>query len=229
MTRVVAYVRVSTAEQVDSGLGLAAQRARIQDEADRKGWHVTWQVDEGLSGSLRDRPGLKAALAQLKAGDAEALVVAKMDRLARSVLQASDILETARKQKWSVVVLDLGMDLTTPHGKAMAQMLAVFAELEREMIAQRTREALAAAKARGQRLGRPRSTSDAVVAQVVALHDDGLTARQIAATLSTAAVPTTRGAATWRASSVRRVLNGHALDQRTAAVLDSDGSREGTA
>jgi DNA invertase Pin-like site-specific DNA recombinase len=229
MTRVVAYVRVSTSEQVDSGLGLAAQRARIQDEADRNGWHVTWQVDEGLSGSLRDRPGLKAALAQLKAGDAEALVVAKMDRLARSVLQASDVLETARKQKWSVVVLDLGMDLTTPHGKAMAQMLAVFAELEREMIAQRTREALAAAKARGQRLGRPRTTSDAVVAQVVALHQDGLSPRQIAATLSTAAVPTTRGATTWRASSVRRVLNGHALDNQSAAVLDSDGSREGTA
>jgi DNA invertase Pin-like site-specific DNA recombinase len=221
---VVAYLRVSTAEQVDSGLGLAAQRAKIQDEADHKGWQVTWAVDEGLSGSDRDRPGLAHALSLLKAGEAQALVVAKMDRLARSVLQASDVLETARKQKWSVIVLDLGMDLATPHGKAMAQMLAVFAELEREMIAQRTRDALAAAKARGQRLGRPRQTSDAVVAQVVDLAASGLSAWQIAATLTTAAVPTTRGAATWRASSVRRVLNGHALDQ---AVLEADGSREG--
>lgn len=224
---VVAYLRVSTAEQVDSGLGLAAQRARIQDETDRKGWHVTWCVDEGLSGSLRNRPGLTQALGLLKSGEAEALVVAKMDRLARSVLQASDVLETARQQKWSVIVLDLGMDLATPHGKAMAQMLAVFAELEREMIAQRTKDALAAAKARGQRLGRPRATSDAVVREVVRLNASGLSARQIAATLTSSSVPTTRGAATWRASSVRRVLNGHALDQHATAVLDADGSREG--
>lgn len=220
---VVAYLRVSTTEQADSGLGLAAQRARIQDEATRKGWHVTWCVDEGYSGKATGRPGLTHALTLLATGKADALVVAKMDRLARSVLQASDVLETARKQKWSVLILDLGMDLGTPHGKAMAQMLAVFAELEREMIAQRTREALAAAKARGQRLGRPRETPDAVVAQVVALHDAGLTLRQVADALTAAAVPTTRGAAAWRASTVRRVLSGHALDQ---AVLELDVSQK---
>lgn len=219
---VVAYLRVSKTEQAESGLGLAAQRTRIEDEAQRKGWQVTWHVDEAMSGKALNRPGLQAALDLLRTGQAEALVVAKMDRLARSVLQASDVLETAHKQKWSVVVLDLCMDLTTPHGKAMAQMLAVFAELEREMIAQRTREALAAAKARGQRLGRPRATPDAVVARAVRLHDDGLSLRQVAAALTAAAVPTTRGAATWRASSVRRLLNGHALDQ---AVLDLDGSQ----
>lgn len=223
---VVAYLRVSTTEQADSGLGLAAQRAKVQDEADRKGWQVTWCVDEGYSGKAKDRPGLTHGLHLLATGKADALVVAKMDRLARSVLQASDVLETARKQKWSVLILDLGMDLSTPHGKAMAQMLAVFAELEREMIAQRTKEALAAAKARGQRLGRPRQTSDAVVAQVVALRDQGLTLRDIAAALTDAAVPTTRGAAAWRASTVRRVLSGHLLDQ---AVLELDVSQKESA
>lgn len=220
---VVAYLRVSTQDQADSGLGMEAQRAKIEDEASRKGWHATWCVDEGVSGKATNRPGLTEALALLATRQAEALVVAKMDRLARSVLQASDVLETARKQKWSVVILDLGMDLATPHGKAMAQMLAVFAELEREMIAQRTREALAAAKARGQRLGRPRATSDAVVAQAVALSESGLSSTQVARALTASAVPTTRGAATWRASTVRRLLNGHALDQ---AVLELDLSRK---
>jgi len=159
--KVVAYLRVSTDEQARSGLGMDAQRSRIEDEAARRGWDVTWCVDEGVSGRLRSRPGLNAALELLRTRQVEALVVAKMDRLARSVLQASDLLETARKQKWSVLILDLGMDLATPHGKAMAQMLAVFAELEREMIAARTKDALQAAKARGQRLGRPRATPDA--------------------------------------------------------------------
>lgn len=220
---VVAYLRVSTDEQAASGLGMEAQRAKIEDEASRKGWHVTWCVDEGVSGKATNRPGLTEALHLLATGKASALVVAKMDRLARSVLQASDVLETARKQKWSVVILDLGMDLATPHGKAMAQMLAVFAELEREMIAQRTREALAAAKARGQRLGRPRTTPDAVVAQAVALSESGLSCNAVALALTASAVPTTRGAATWRASTVRRLLNGHALDQ---AVLDLDVSKK---
>lgn len=221
---VVAYLRVSTDEQAASGLGMDAQRAKINEEAARKGWHVTWCVDEGVSGKATKRSGLTEALHLLATHQAEALVVAKMDRLARSVLQASDVLETARKQKWSVTILDLGMDLATPHGKAMAQMLAVFAELEREMIAQRTREALAAAKARGQRLGRPRATSDAVVAQAVALSETGLSLTQVARALTDAAVPTTRGAATWRASTVRRLLNGYALDQ---AINELDPSKRG--
>jgi DNA invertase Pin-like site-specific DNA recombinase len=222
---VIAYLRVSTDEQAASGLGMDAQRAKIQDEADRKGWHVTWCVDEAVSGKATNRPGLTEALRLLANGEAEALVVAKMDRLARSVLQASDVLETARKQKWSVVILDLGMDLSTPHGKAMAQMLAVFAELEREMIAQRTREALAAAKARGQRLGRPRATSDGVVAQAVALAATGLSHRQVATALTQAAVPTTRGAAAWSPSTVRRLLDGHALDQATQRIREPDVSK----
>jgi len=229
LMNVVAYARVSTAEQSDSGLGMDAQRARITEEAQRRGWHVTWAVDEGLSGAAANRPGLAAALALLATHQAHALVVAKMDRLARSVLQASDILETARKQKWSVIVLDLGMDLSTPHGKAMAQMLAVFAELEREMIGQRTREALAAAKARGHRLGRPRLTDDVVVAQAVGLAPSGLSHRAIAAALTAAGTPTTRAAAAWRASSVRRLLRGHALDAHAAAVLDPDVSIERSA
>jgi DNA invertase Pin-like site-specific DNA recombinase len=226
MTTVAAYLRVSTDGQVESGLGLDAQRAKIEDEAARRGWTVLYFVDEGFSGKNGDRPALKAALAALKAGECTTLVVAKMDRLARSVLQASDVLETARKQKWSVAVLDLGMSLDTPHGKAMAQMLAVFAELEREMISARTREALAQCRARGQRLGRPRETPDAVVAQVLALAATGLSPHGVAKALSAEGVPTTRGAAQWRASTVRRVIRGAALD---AAVNDSHGSQEGVA
>lgn len=214
---VIGYCRVSTEEQASSGLGLEAQRARITSEAAHRGWNVRWLVDEGYSAKNLNRPALSTALASLAASEADALVVAKLDRLSRSVVDFSNTLATARKQGWAVVLLDLGVDTATPNGKLVAGLMAQIAEWERELIGQRTREALAAAKARGQRLGRPRQTSDDVVAQVVALHDDGLSLRSIARALTDADVPTTRGAAEWGASSVRRILNGHRLDLESVA------------
>ena len=214
---VIGYCRVSTDEQASSGLGLEAQRARISSEAAHKGWTVRWLVDEGYSAKNLNRPALTTALAALASHEADALVVAKLDRLSRSVVDFSNTLATSRKQKWAVVLLDLGVDTATPNGKLVAGLMAQIAEWERELIGQRTREALAAAKARGQRLGRPRCTPDEVVAQVVALHDEGMSLRGIARTLSASSVPTTRGAAEWQPSSVRRVLNGHRLDLESVA------------
>lgn len=214
---VIGYLRVSTDEQAASGLGLEAQRARITAEATHKGWTVRWLVDDGYSAKSLDRPAMAEALRLLAAGEADALVVAKLDRLSRSVVDFSNTLATAKKQRWAVVLLDLGVDTSTPNGKLVAGLMAQIAEWERDIIAQRTKEALAAAKARGARLGRPRETPDAVVAQVVDLHSEGLSLRAIARTLTDSAVPTTRGAAEWRASSVRRVLNGHRLDLESLA------------
>jgi DNA invertase Pin-like site-specific DNA recombinase len=215
---VVAYLRVSTTEQVDSGLGMDAQRTAVNDEATRRGWAVTWELDEGVSGKLRNRPGLDRALARLKAGEAQALVVAKMDRLGRSVIQASDVLETARRQKWDLIVLDLGMDLTTPHGKAMAQMLAVFAELEREMISARTRLALAEARSRGTRLGRPRQIDPQLLARIVNLQATGHSHRYIAAILTAEGVRTPTGLSRWHHGSITGYLASATLDPPTVAV-----------
>lgn len=209
---VVAYLRVSTDEQVQSGLGLDAQRAAVEGEAARRGWSVVWEVDEGVSGKLRNRPALDRALGRLKAGEAQALVVAKMDRLGRSVIQASDVLETARRQKWDLIVLDLGMDLATPHGKAMAQMLAVFAELEREMISARTKAALGAARARGTRLGRPRQIDPALLNHIVALRSTGLSHRSIAAALTADGIPTPTGRDRWNPGSIGGYLASAVLD-----------------
>ncbi len=211
MTRVAGYLRVSTDQQADSGLGLQAQRGRIEAEAKHRGWEVVWFMDEGFSAKNLDRPALTKALAALAAHEVDALVVAKLDRLSRSVVDFSNTLGIAKKQKWALILLDLGVDTSTPNGKLVAGLMSQIAEWEREMIGQRTKEALAAAKTRGQRLGRPRLTPDAVVARVVALSAD-LSPSQVAKALTAEGLPTTRGAAEWGPSSIRRLLKGHALD-----------------
>lgn len=210
--KVIGYVRVSTQDQADSGLGMAAQKARITAEAKVRGWEVTWLVDDGYSAKNLDRPAMQQALGMLAKGEADALVVAKLDRLSRSVVDFAQTLALATKQGWAVVLLDLAVDTSTPNGKLVAGLMSTIAEWERDIIAQRTRDALQAAKARGQRLGRPRETPDAVVAQVLTLADSGLSPHHIAQALTADGVPTTRGAAQWRASTVRRLIRGHALD-----------------
>ena len=222
--KVIGYVRVSTSEQAESGLGMAAQKARITSEAKARGWEVTWLVDDGYSAKNLDRPAMQQALGMLAKGEADALVVAKLDRLSRSVVDMSQTLAVAAKQGWAVVLLDIQVDTSTPNGKLVAGLMSTIAEWERDIIAQRTRDALAAAKARGQRLGRPRLTSDDVVARVVAMHAAGTSPHHIAQALSADGIPTTRGAAQWRASTVRRLIRGHALD--LAAVSNTDLSEE---
>jgi DNA invertase Pin-like site-specific DNA recombinase len=110
----------------------------MEDACAARGWHDVEIVEEVKSGGRADnRPELQALLRRLKTGDA--LVVSKLDRLSRSTGDFGELVELARRKGWSLVVLDLGLDLSTP----MAGMVAVFAQLERRMIAQRTREALA--------------------------------------------------------------------------------------
>ncbi len=121
----------------------------------------------GLQRQNLDRPGVQASLAELAKGEADALVVARLDRLSRSLLDFAGVTEQAKKQGWAVIALDLGVDMTTPAGEMLANVLAAFAQYERALICKRTKDALAAAKARGQRLGRPREIDPALLARVV--------------------------------------------------------------
>lgn len=202
---VIGYLRVSTDEQARSGLGLEAQRATITRYADLMGWEVTWLCDEGWSGSDTRRPGLAEALGRLQRRDAQALVVAKLDRLSRSVHDFSGLLQTARSQKWAVVALDVSVDTTTLTGELVANILMSVSQWERGIIRQRTSDAVQAKLARGEDWGR-RSQMDAdVEALIASLRADGLSALRIARRLNTDAVPTVRGGG-WHASTVARVL-----------------------
>lgn len=198
------YSRVSTAEQAELRNGLEAQREAIDAEAARRGWAVEHVADEGKSG--RDiNEGLRDALTLLASGQGDGLVVAKMDRLARSVGHAVEILQLADRQGWSLVVLDLGMDLTTPAGEAMAHMLATFAQFERRLISQRTKDALAARKRRGEPIGRPRLATAGVVRRIVLDRNAGLSFGRIARALEAEAILSPAGRPTWQASTVRRI------------------------
>lgn len=162
-TMLIGYARASTI-----GQDLTAQRKALTDLGfDAEAIHV----DHGLTGTNRDRPGLREALAACRAGDT--LVVTKLDRLARSLPDARDIADTlSRKQ----VALSLGgsiYDPTDPVGKLLFNVLALVAEFEADLIRTRTREGMAIAKAKGRLRGKKPKLSPTQEAHLVALHQAG--------------------------------------------------------
>lgn len=221
---VLGYLRVSTEEQARSGLGMDAQRERIQSEAERRGWEVTWITDDGYTAATLDRPGITTALAALRSHEADALVVAKLDRLSRSLLDFAGLMERAQREKWNVVCLDLGIDLSTPQGQLMANVMASFAAYERELIRQRTRDALQALRARGVRLGRPVVVSAAVRALVGQWRAAGATWQGCADALNGSDVPTAHGGRQWYASTVRAVMRSAELDAAAKALQQTSAS-----
>lgn len=203
----IGYLRVSTEEQVESGAGLAAQRAAITAEALRRGTDVAWYEDAGQSARTLRRPAMERALAALRSQEADTLIVAKLDRLSRSVLDFAGLIQEAERSSWNIVVLDLGLDLATPQGRFTAHVLSAMAELERELIGQRTREALAVKRAQGVKLGRPRMTAPEVAARIMHQHEDGGESFfAIAAALNREGVPTPNGGKAWYPSTVGRIV-----------------------
>jgi DNA invertase Pin-like site-specific DNA recombinase len=204
---VIGYVRVSTAEQADSGAGLAAQREAIDKAVEVRGWRlVAIHEDAGLSGKALKRPGLEAALKAVEAGGAVALVVAKLDRLSRSIVDFTLLMERATRRGWAVVALDVGVDTTTPQGEMVANIMATFAQFERRLIGQRTKDALAVKRAEGVRLGRPPTLPRAVVRRIKRLRRNGKSYRQIADSLNEATVATAQGGRRWYPATVRKIL-----------------------
>jgi DNA invertase Pin-like site-specific DNA recombinase len=214
---IAGYVRVSTDEQAESGAGRGAQRQRITEEADRRGWNVTWFIDDGYSGAAKDRPALAEALKGLKDGTYEMLVSAKLDRLSRSVVHLGSLIELAEEEGWSLVLLDFDVDTSKPTGRLVAHVLAAVAEFERQRIRERTKEALAQVKASGTRLGRPRQLPDDVVVRVELNRNAGRTLQDIADDLNDEGVPTSQGGSQWWPSTVAGVLRSAELDRVAAS------------
>lgn len=224
--RAVVYLRVSTEEQAASGLGLEAQEAACRAFCEAEGWTVaSIHVDASVSGTapVDGRPALAEALGSLARGGV--LVAARRDRIARSVGVAAVVEETARRRGARVVTPDAPGEADDPFAGAMRGMMDVFAQLERALIATRTRAALAAKRARGEKTGGDLPVGAALAEDGVTLTADtaeaaavdtirdlraaGMSVRAIAAELDARGIPA-RGER-WHATTVARVL------KRTAA------------
>ncbi len=203
--RVYGYLRVSTEEQGDSRAGLEAQEAAIRAEVDRRRWDLLdLRIDVASGKSLRKRTELGRTLRDLAAGQADALVVAKLDRLSRSVLDFAGLMEAAAAEGWSINVLDLGVDTTTPNGELVANIMISMAQWERRIIGQRTKVALDAVRARGTKVGRRSNVSEDTLRLIRVMRDGGSSWQGIADALAREGVPTAQGGR-WHGATVRKL------------------------
>ena len=209
--RVLGYRRVSTAGQVESAAGMEAQGEAIRSECSRRGWpEAELIIDEGKSGAILDRPGLTEAINRIADQEVDVLVVAKLDRLSRSVVDFSTLLTWITDDTdCELVVLDVGIDSSTPGGELVANVVAAVANWEAKVIGSRTKEALAAIRSRGEPISRPAvADHPQLLHRIRALRDQVLTLQGVADRINADRVPTLRGGTEWRPSGLQAAL-GH--------------------
>jgi peptidoglycan hydrolase-like protein with peptidoglycan-binding domain/DNA invertase Pin-like site-specific DNA recombinase len=203
--RALGYVSISDKESFDDPR-FKAQMDEIDSLCERRGWRLVELVrdKEVPSGKALDRPGLGFALERMQAGEVSCLVVSKLRRLSHSVADLGRILEIIGRAGGRLVALDLGIDTSTPEGRKAANVLLAVSGWERQRLAERTRQGLEAARAKGGAVGRP-SVNDvpALKQWIVDLRASGLTLQAIADRLNAEGVPTLRGGQKWRPSAVQ--------------------------
>ena len=174
MFRVGLYARVSTNDQQT----LAMQNRAMREYAARRGWTIALQVREVNSGAAR-REAREKLLEAARRREIDLVLVWRLDRWGRSVTDLLATLQELEHLGVGFVSLTEALDLTTPAGRAMAGLLAVFAAFEREILQERTKAGLAHARANGKRLGRP-ATAALHAAEIRKLHGVGVSKSEIA-------------------------------------------------
>ena len=223
----VGYIRVSSAEQADSGVSLAAQRATIEAYCAFKGLTLVEIVEDGgvsAGKRLETRVGGMRVLDMVAKGAVGAIVATKLDRVFRNAADCLTMTEQWNRAGVALHLLDMNLDTSTPMGRAFLTMAAAFAELERSTGVERTRTALAQVKAEGGSIGQmPLGLTRAdeldgagrriviavddelrAVERVVELRRSGATFRAIADAMNAAGIPTKAGSR-WHATTAQRV------------------------
>jgi putative DNA-invertase from lambdoid prophage Rac len=173
--RVAVYLRVSTDNQIHD-----SQEAELRDYCNRRGWtDIEWYRDTA-SGAKQDRRGLSDLMQKVRRGKVDIVLAFKLDRLARSLSHLAQLIAELQLHRVALVCPSQGIDTSNSNPAAHLQLniLAAVAQFERELITERVRAGVAAAKARGVRMGRP-ATPDRKKRQVEDLVAQGMTARTI--------------------------------------------------
>lgn len=197
----MAYARVSTEDQAEHGVSLAAQTERFRAYAVAHELELVGIESDALSGKTTERPGLRRALARLGAG-ADGLLVAKLDRLTRSVKDLGYLLEEYFAGRFVLLSVADSIDTRSAGGRLVLNIMASVAQWEREAISERTKSSLAHLRATGG--GVPRVEGEAAE-KIGELRAEGLSLRAIAAQLTADGVPTLNGGR-WGPEVVRKVL-----------------------
>jgi DNA invertase Pin-like site-specific DNA recombinase len=177
--RAAIYARVST---TNNGQSPDMQLRELREYCERRGWQLTGEyVDAGISGAKEHRPQLDALVSACRKRLVDAVIVYRYDRFARSLRQLVNALEEFRSLGIEFISLHEGVDTSTPNGRLVFGIFATIAEFERELIRDRVISGIAAARAKGKRLGRPRAIVDA--ARIAVLRASGLSWPKIATEL----------------------------------------------
>jgi site-specific DNA recombinase len=219
--KAIGYVRVSTDRQAEQGVSLEAQEAKIRAMATVHGAELFEVIiDGGESAKNLNRPGLQRLLALVDSGKVEAVIVAKLDRLTRSVKDLCSLLELFEKRGVALISVAESLDTASAAGRLVITIMAAVSQWEREAIGERTRDALRHKRTSGERVGNirfgfrlspdgkhvePDPGEQGVLTEIRHLRQSGHTLRGIAAALNRKALRTRRGSA-WRLEHVARII-----------------------
>lgn len=230
--RVAIYCRVSTAEQARDGLSLDVQEGRIRDYCNALELTVVEVIrDEGHSGKDLDRPGVERIFELIAEGAIDAVAIHKLDRLTRSVEDFGRLLRELDEAGVSLLSVKDSLDTSNASGRLVVNIMLSVSQWEREVIVERTKEALAEAKAKGTYLGKPPvgwrveggqlvpSDRYWIVERVHGLRGDGLTLKQIAARMNDDEIPTATGSGGWHVSTVQRALRAPLVDEQVSVSI----------
>ena len=204
------YARVSTQMQVDDGVSLDAQEKQLKYAAESQGYEVEMLREEGRSGkNITGRPVLTAALESLDKGEAEALFVTRLDRLARSTRDFLSIVDRSHKYGWRLALLDLGLDTATYQGRFVVTIMSAMAEMERGMISLRQKDVHQDRrdnkKVWGVDLGPLPLVEKSISERIFSERDLGLSYKAIAEKLNSEGIKTVLGGVKWYPSTVRHI------------------------
>jgi DNA invertase Pin-like site-specific DNA recombinase len=228
--KTVGYVRVSTDKQAEHGISLEAQAEKIRAMALVQGADlIDIIVESGESAKSLNRPGMARLLAMVEGGKVKAVIVAKLDRLTRSVKDLCELLERFERRGVALVSVAESLDTGSAAGRLVLNIMAAVSQWEREAIGERTRDALRHKRNQGERVGNiafgsrlagdghhlePDPAEQAALAEIQRLRSQGATLRGIAAALNHRAFRTRRGTE-WRLESVARILKQREANART--------------